>query len=395
MVPSLPVWQQLITDRLLKQPPLPSDTESAWRKLVGKLCTLPTDDSQYITDRVILWVRDRAFEHAVIKAAELVDRAKAQGIRDYDAARGLINEALIFAAGDGENVVRQFPEQQSRLSQMAYHPVDLNLKIATLLKPLDSALDGGLGRGEMCVWAGPPSRGKTASLVCMAKASLLQGHHGIYVTCESTKDVIAHRVDRAISRMSRVEMRSNLTEAGKRIATFERFGGSLTVIELIGKQATVDNIRHAVERLKASDGTHPDVVFVDYPGEMRSGHAYSERRHELAEIFRDIRAYGKEIQAAIHTATQMNRGSLSRPVVGMSDIAECFEINAITDVMIGLCQTQEESNEHLMRLFIAKSKENEARFIIPVKWRPEIMSMIAAGNGNGELIASQPGETVH
>ena len=73
--------------------------------------------------------------------------------------------------------------------------------------------------------------------------------------------------------------------------------------------------------------------------------------------------------------------------MSMRDAAEAYAKNAVADVVVALCQTEEEAAKQPWpecRLFGAKNREGKRRFNLPYIFRPERGVIVPAGsNGHG------------
>jgi replicative DNA helicase len=100
---------------------------------------------------------------------------------------------------------------------------------------------------------------------------------------------------------------------------------------------------------------------------------YKDTRHEVTKIYEELRIIAGTYKIPVWTASQSNRGSLSKRLVKMEDIAEAFTKAAIADLIIGLCQTEDEKDEKIMRLFVAKSRMSSTNPIVTVIADPDRM----------------------
>ncbi len=232
--------------------------------------------------------------------------------------------------------------------------------IPTLIKDLDRAMNGGLRRKELGVLMGPPGRGKTLGLIHMAKAASLFGKSVVFYTCEMSEDRIADRLDSSLSGVPLRKLRSEGAEVSKKLKGLVR-PEKLIIKEWPMKKATPNMLRAHMDGL-IGNGNRPDLMIVDYGDILASARKYQDRRHEVASNFAELRAMGAEYDIAVWTGTQANRKSLSKENVTVDDIAESFEKVAISDVIIGLCQTGAEREDSMLRLFIAKNRDNPSVF---------------------------------
>jgi replicative DNA helicase len=109
-----------------------------------------------------------------------------------------------------------------------------------------------------------------------------------------------------------------------------------------------------------------DVLIVDYADILTAGHGYKESRFEFAKLYEELRILAGHFKIPVWTASQANRVSLSKPTIGMGEIAEAFGKANTADIVIGLCQTEEEKLEKEMRLVVAKNRLGETNPIVSV-----------------------------
>lgn len=366
---------------------LPAEVATAWLDLLDELARSKVHDAKLITNQVTEWVQDRAFDAMLVELGSIRDLVERTGERDRGRITQIVKEFNAIGVANGHNVVRYFEESRQRMSQLLIDEAEYGLRIPLLLSSIDHLIDGGPLRKDMVVWAAPTSRGKTYALVWVTKASLYQGKKVLFITCEMTKGSIARRVDRCVTHFTRDDMRDDPKLTMERLKALQTYAGELIIIELMGKAATVENIQAELERLNAEEGFQPDVILVDYPGRMHGVQRYQERekRHELANIYSDLQIIGREYDAVMHVPMQTNKGSFSKPVIGMRDLAECFEVAWMTELMFTLCQTPEEELEDLIRIVIAKNREGIAHFAAPFKFNKKTGNFVRTGEAVQQL----------
>ena len=116
--------------------------------------------------------------------------------------------------------------------------------------------------------------------------------------------------------------------------------------------------------MKTAEGFVPDVLIVDYGAIMKPTSNYKEKRNAIESNYEDLRAIADDYNLALWTAAQGNRPALSKKIVTMSDLAECFAIGNIADVMVCMCQTNKEKKKGDIRLFLAKVRDNADSLIL-------------------------------
>jgi replicative DNA helicase len=183
-----------------------------------------------------------------------------------------------------------------------------------------------------------------------------------------SEDRYLDRFDMSLTSMTTSEMVAHPERVEKRLKEIgeDPKYGKVHIKEYPTQSATVSNLRTYTENLRRS-GFFPDFVIVDYADLLRSDTQYSEKRHEHSHIYETLRGWAVEDQFPIWTATQANRGSLSKTQVTVADISEDFGKAMIADVIIGLCQNKKEKDQQEMRLFVAKNRDGTSGMEVPVK----------------------------
>ena len=103
-------------------------------------------------------------------------------------------------------------------------------------------------------------------------------------------------------------------------------------------------------------------VVVDYADLLRPHFNQQERRHQLQEIYTDLRAMAVDMNLAVVTATQTNRESVGQERINLDKLAEDFGKAAIADIIMFLCQTEMEQANNRGRIFFAKNR-NQRKFV--------------------------------
>ena len=100
-------------------------------------------------------------------------------------------------------------------------------------------------------------------------------------------------------------------------------------------------------------------MIIDYGAILKPVRNFKEKRNGLEDTYEQIRALADEYDCAVWSAAQGSKAALSKKVVTMADIAECFAIANTADIMVCLCQTNKEKESERMRLFLAKVRDSE------------------------------------
>jgi len=120
-----------------------------------------------------------------------------------------------------------------------------------------------------------------------------------------------------------------------------------------------------LERVRQRD-FEPDMILVDYGDILRPVKHNSEKRHELQEIYEQLRAISQEFNCPVWTASQTNRSGLNAEVVTMESISEAFSKCFVADFIFSLSRTIEDKTANTGRIFIAKNRNGPDGIVYPV-----------------------------
>ena len=191
----------------------------------------------------------------------------------------------------------------------------------TLIEPLDGLVQS-IARGHLGMWIAPYKRGKSLALIWLAAAYTFQQFNVLFLTLEDPIEDVEDRFDACIA-----EVRlSYLPHEGPVIEERIRRWGDMVRSRLRlcdGTEGgmTVAAIQSVWDRERAS-GFDADVVIIDYDDEIQPAVRNRDRRHEFAEIYRDLRQFAARQGVIVWTAAQATRAAENHEIVGGSDVAE-------------------------------------------------------------------------
>lgn len=244
---------------------------------------------------------------------------------------------------------------QNTSERFARYHLDEEGRISTGLPVLDAIMRGGLAKGELGVIVAPPKGFKTGALINLTVAPLFWGKKVLFVELEMTERQIAHRIDCRLLDRTSPEIYENPIESINRLeGILGTLPGKLVIQAHRSNTIGVPDLRNELRLLREERGFVPDLIVLDYAELLRPPRNHRDRRDiEIAEVYRSVKNLGEEHGVPIWTAMQANRGALNKRHITISDIAECFMISGIADAIIALCQTVEEREANIMRLFLA------------------------------------------
>lgn len=325
-------------------------------------------NEDYPTDVVIQFAKEQAAKIAVLDSVDDINRG------DLSKMRGRIEEAMRV----GESLLSPGIDIVSDIDKWLYEL--WTDKVRTGWMHIDKILEGGLSIGELGVILAPTNRGKSMGLVNLGHAAAFRGSgkNVVHFSHEMEKEKVAKRYAARL-----------LHEFPKRGTNIEKYEKRFLEqakkmmkgrIRIIGgaKKMSVTEVRAHVKRL-ISEGFNPGLIIDDYPDLLVPTRRWEQKRYELADIYYELRAMSGEFGVPIWGASQANRAALSQEVVSLDNIAEAIDKANIADVVIALCQTQDESFLDQCRLYMAKVRDSKAHTMFDAKFYGDSQAIITTG----------------
>lgn len=330
--------------------------EKEYISTIKNMSSMNLDDLDYIKDRIVGFGKKQAMVDAIIESANILEKNG-----DYGQVEKLIKDAQLVGE-DIKTVGNVYWEDiENRIHSYQYGE-DVIERIPTGLNLLDPAMKGGLGRSEMGVVLAPPGRGKTTWLIDRGAVALLNGYNVVHYSFENNEKQILRNYDVRIIGKDIEYLKENPEKSVTALFNIRKYKagqGQLVIKKYPTKSVTINSLKANLKQLRTMMGFMPDVVIIDYGSLLRPAKSFNEKRDAIESTYEDIRALADEEDVAVWTAAQGNRQSLSKKIVTMEDLAECFAIANVSDFMIALCQTIKEQKKSVMRYFVAKNRDNE------------------------------------
>lgn len=346
--------------------------EEDYLQAIAQMSEMELNDIDYIKDKILSFGKRQALVDAILESAEILEK---ESDTQYSKIEKLTKDALLV--GEGINDLGSDIYEGIEERFVSYlNSEDVIERIPTEMEMLDQCLGGGLGRSELGCVIAPPGRGKTTFLVSVGAAAIENGYDVLHVSLENNEKQILRNYDMRLLKKNMDYIKDNIDKSIAAMFNIKKFRrGKLKVKKYPTKSATITTLRALLDQLKAVEGFTPDVVIIDYGMLLKPLQNYSDKRNGIEDNYEQIRALADDYNCAVWTAAQGNRGALSKKIVTTADLAECFAISNVCDVMVALCQTQKEKMKGVMRLFLAKVRDNADALVLNGRVLYEIKKM--------------------
>lgn len=321
---------------------------------------LDSEDLTYIQEKTVEFCKNQEIKSAILSSVELLKNGR------YDAIKVKIDKAM--TAGGDRNIGHEYIDMVDIRYTNAVRAVK-----KTGWDEIDNLMDGGLGKGELGVIVAPAGIGKSYLLVNLGATALKAGFNVLHYTLELNEAYVGLRYDSVITGIPNQELKYNIDQVK---TTIEKLPGNLTIKYYPTKGATLNTIRSHVEKYRIL-GKQPDIIIVDYADLLRGTTSGKELRHELGNIYEELRGVAGELDIPVWTASQANRSALNEDVIQADKIAESYSKIMTADFVMSLSRKIEDKANGTGRIHVIKNRFGPDGITFPSK--------INTNNGNFEI----------
>lgn len=300
-----------------------------------------------LSEKVIEYKKERLKLEAVTKLTDLMESGDLTDDRWLQICMDGINK---FGKHD-YTAVDYLNKLEDRIFRRTIQPGRKNPYF--LIDPLDELIKG-ISRGMILMFLAPWAKGKSLALIHMDMAYLLQGLNVLHITLEDPMDLVEDRLDAAISCLPIKRLDELPKKLRKRFAHYKKLLRSqMRIIDGTDGGISVARIVEFWER-EYNRGFCADVVTVDYDDEIKPARKQEQRRHEFADIYRDMRKFAAEKNVYLCTAAQTGRDTEDKKVISGKDTAE--DISKVRKVALAVGIGQGEWGQDSRYLNVARHK---------------------------------------
>lgn len=176
----------------------------------------------------------------------------------------------------------------------------------------------------------------------------------IYYACELNQTELAERMLMSLSGHTRQDMRTQKSKVKQTISQhIGHLYGNVLIKSYPSKGATIATLKAHATQAISSYGIKPKAIFIDFAETIRPDSPKNTPDHrQQSEIYTQARAFGQEIGACIVMPDRANRETVNTAVPKITGFQGAIEKAGIADIGIGLCQTEKEHMNNVMRYFV-------------------------------------------
>lgn len=317
----------------------------------------------FVMEKVQNFAKHVAYENAMIASIPLMDK------KDWNGIAKLMEEARAVGIVDDTGEYDYWGEIDNRTQQR--HDINAGKIVRDGITTGYAGMDAhmyhlGWGRRELSCMMGAAKAGKSMSLGDFGKNASMAGYNVYYDSLEVAKEIIAGRVDAAVSDTAMMLLNKDPEEVKRRLLAAKAKAGHLKMRDHATGTLKPSALHRILEKYRA-DGIIFDLVIVDYADIMASEYRSDNLQENLRTIYIDLRALAFETGAAFLTATQTNRDGAKASTAKATDVGDDFNKVRTVDLLIGINATDAEKKAGEARLYWAASRNSEDGFSLRIK----------------------------
>jgi replicative DNA helicase len=326
----------------------------------------------YLLDQIEEFAKVQAFKQAYMRSVDLVlssDQEKWGKMHDLLKQPFLISRQRDLGLDYFEMVDERYARLRERKETEAF---------TSGFPEFDIPIKGGIGRGEMAAWLGSSGTGKSVLLVKTAVANIIKGKKVLFLSLEMDADKIATRFDAMFTRIPLPDLMLSHKEVSqilRGIYSEDPARRKLIIKQFPAGTADVNTFRAFHSQLKQIHGFVPDLVIVDYVGEMKD-YPNMKTYESRQRLCRDLRAFGIEEQHATYTALQPNRSGKQQEEGGVMDdsfLGDSYGQIRVLDALWGINQSKVEKAAGVCRISNIKLRDGKGGNQIYCKQDPKTL----------------------
>jgi replicative DNA helicase len=348
------------------------DAPNKMREYLTKLRQLDTSDIDYVTERVVDFAREREVIAAVRKVIDHIKDAKPV---DFSVVK-LFEDALAV----GQDLDDMGYILHAHADQIVDKVTARDYGIPTGYPLLDQVWRNGWGPGWLVVPLAPPKRYKTAFAINLAlnMVSPAIGCDVLYYTCEISQELAALRALTNITgkNLDYLWDSPEKFKAAVRESMPRTLAANLLFKGFSSKTATIGMIKSHAKQAIRQFGLNPRVIVIDYAETVRPTDTKNVKDYrQQSDIYTEARALAHELRCTVIMPDRCNRETVGKAVPNMTSFQGAFEKAGIVDVAIGLCATDAEFQQDIIRFFIFINRHGRAHQHFRGSVSPEVMQI--------------------
>jgi replicative DNA helicase len=299
-------------------------------------------DIEYVKEQFLEFCKNQKLKAAILNSVEYLEAGQYENIKhEVDSALKAGMERNL-----GHDYVLDF---EKRMSSMARECVKTNWM------PIDSLMDGGLGKGELGFFIASAGIGKSWVLTRIGAEAMKQGKNVMHFTLELNENYVGRRYDACFSGISFQDITSKCDEVKNKIANIP---GKLFIKYFPIKTVSAQSLKLHVDRLEMLNSTKIDLLIVDYADLLRpiTAQKNSNSYTEAGSVYEELRMIAGELQVPLWSASQANRGAADEEIIQGHNVADSYRKIMTGDFIASIARNMGDKASNTARMHIIKNR---------------------------------------
>jgi replicative DNA helicase len=233
---------------------------------------------------------------------------------------------------------------------------------------INELMQGGLGKGELGVIVAASGIGKSWVLATIGAQALKRDKTVVHYTLELNEEYVGLRYDSIFSGITNQNLKYYKEDIIKKLETID---GELIIKYFPTKTASIHTLLAHLQKTKTF-GKKIDLIIVDYGDVIKDIRYAKEVRHQLGNVYEDLRGLAGEMQVPIWTASQASRASLDDDVIEAQRVSESYQKVMTADFVMSLSRKIEDKVANTGRFHVIKNRFGPDGLTYPAKMNTNI-----------------------
>lgn len=265
----------------------------------------------YVVTEIEKFCKRMAMQDAILASPELILKGEWGTIEEN------IKKALLVSVQTDLGIA-YFDTVEERLQRLR----EGNEILPTKWDKFNEKLFGGPARKELLLFAAGSGGGKSVVLSNLGLDYADLGYNVLYISLELSQDIVAQRFDSMITGIGRKEWQDHIPEIVNGVKSFKNESTGRLDVVYMKTETKCNEIRAYLKNYQMHFDVLPDIIIVDYldklsPNSRVEGNAFDVDK----KISEQLRQIGVDYNAAIMTASQLNRSAVGEGEQNHSMIA--------------------------------------------------------------------------
>ena len=222
---------------------------------------------------------------------------------------------------------------------------------------------GGYEKGSIIVLLDREKKGKTKTLVNIARGYIKMKKKVLVVDFENGKDNYMARFEQSIMNITKEQLLSGEHDIAiqKRFRKYKRLGGEVVILRLPALVTTTNDLQNHIDRLYREFGFSPEILILDYAAKMASISRREDDHKRVSDVYVELSNLALKndiihVWTANHVTREAARLREKSRYKG-EDIALCIDIVRHAQAIFGLNRSTEEEEAGYLRMEIVSQRD--------------------------------------